>query len=127
MAIKLRDIYYCEICGNVVEILNEGQPALVCCGQKMTLLEPKTEDASTEKHVPYVEEKDGGVLVKVGKETAHPMLEKHYIKFIEVLTADKVCRAELKPGDAPEAWFPVKKADIVMAREWCNVHGLWKS
>jgi len=125
--IVLRDIYYCKHCGNVVEILNEGAPALVCCGDPMTLLEEKTQDAATEKHVPYVEEAPGGVLVKVGKETAHPMEEKHYIKFIEVLTAEKVCRAELKPGMTPEAFFPVQKADIVKAREWCNVHGLWKS
>ena len=125
--IKLRDIYYCEICGNVVEVLNDGAPALVCCGQDMVLLEPKTEDSSTEKHVPYIEEIEGGVLVKVGQNQEHPMLEKHYIKFIEVLTADKVYRAELKPEMKPEAMFPVKKSEIVMAREWCNLHGLWKS
>ena len=108
---KLREIYFCEVCGNVVEILNEGAPALVCCGQDMKKLEAKTEDASTEKHVPYIEEKDGGVLVKVGQNAAHPMEEKHYIKFIEVHTKDKVCKAELKVGSAPEAWFPIKKQD----------------
>ena len=124
---KLREIYFCEVCGNVVEILNEGAPALVCCGQDMKKLEAKTEDASTEKHVPYIEEKDGGVLVKVGQNAAHPMEEKHYIKFIEVHTKDKVCKAELKVGSAPEAWFPIKKQDITKAREWCNVHGLWES
>ena len=124
---QLREIYYCEKCGNVVEILNEGAPALVCCGEPMEKLVAKTEDASTEKHVPFVEEKDGGVLVKVGQNTAHPMLEKHYIKFIEVLTGCKVYRKELKPDVAPEAWFPVKKEDIKEVREWCNLHGLWKS
>ena len=124
---QLREIYYCEKCGNVVEILNEGAPALVCCGDPMEKLVAKSEDASIEKHVPYVEEKDGGVLVKVGQNTAHPMMEKHYIKFIEVLTCCKVYRQELKPEDAPEAWFPVKKEDIVEVREWCNLHGLWKS
>ncbi|MCF7792478.1 MAG: desulfoferrodoxin [Candidatus Cloacimonetes bacterium] len=124
---KLREIYYCEICGNVVEIMNEGQPALVCCDQPMNKLEAKTEDSTVEKHVPYVEEKDGGVLVKVGQNAAHPMEEKHHIKFIEVLTKDKVCRAELQVGEAPEAWFPIKKEDIVATREWCNIHGLWES
>ncbi len=124
---QLREVYYCEKCGNVVEIMNEGAPALVCCGDPMIKLEAKTEDATTEKHVPYVEEKDGGILVKVGQNQAHPMLEKHYIKFIEVLTKDKVCRAELKPGDAPQAWFNVKKEDVIEAREWCNLHGLWKA
>lgn len=124
---QLREIYFCEICGNVVEVMNEGQPALVCCGQPMNKLEAKTQDSTVEKHVPYVEEKDGGVLVKIGQNAAHPMEEKHHIKFIEVLTKEKICRAELKVGGAPEAWFPIKKADIVSTREWCNVHGLWKS
>ena len=124
---QLREIYFCEICGNVVEIMNEGAPALVCCDQPMVKLEAKTEDASTEKHVPYVEEKNDGVLIKVGQNQAHPMLENHYIKFIEVLTSCKVYRQELKPGDKPEAEFPVKKSDIVETREWCNLHGLWKS
>ncbi len=125
--IKLRDVYYCEICGNVVEILNEGSPALVCCGQDMVFLEVQTQDSSTEKHVPYIEETATGVLVKIGQNQDHPMLEKHYIKFIEVLTKDKVFRAELQPEMKPEAEFPVKKDEILMAREWCNLHGLWKS
>jgi len=124
---KLREIYYCEKCGNVVEILNEGAPALVCCGEKMIKLEAKAEDSSTEKHVPYVQEKDGGVIVKVGQNAAHPMLEKHFIKFIEVQTVNEVYRRELKPDDAPEAWFPVKKEDVIEVREWCNLHGLWKA
>ena len=124
--IKLRDIYYCEKCGNVVEVLNEGAPALVCCGDPMQKLSAKSEDATTEKHVPYVETVEGGVLVKVGQNTAHPMLETHYIKFIEVLTKEKVYRAELNPGDVPEAFFPIAKEAVLEAREWCNLHGLWK-
>ncbi|MCK5147269.1 DNA topoisomerase II [bacterium] len=124
---KLRELYYCEKCHNLVQITNEGAPALFCCGVKMNKLEAKTEDASTEKHVPFIEEKDGGILVKVGQNAAHPMEDKHHIKFIQVLTADKVCHAELNPGDAPEAWFPVQKANVVKTREWCNVHGLWES
>jgi superoxide reductase len=124
---QLREIYYCEKCGNVVEILNEGALALVCCGVPMEKLVAKMEDASTEKHVPYMEEKDGGVFVKVGQNQAHPMLENHYIKFIEVQTNSNVYRKELKPDVTPEAFFPVKKEDIVEVREWCNLHGLWKS
>ena len=124
---KLREVYYCEHCKNVVEITNEGASALVCCGVPMIKLEEKSQDSTTEKHVPYIEEKDGGVLVKVGQNTAHPMMEKHYIKFIEVLTKDGVYRKELKPEDAPEAFFPVKKEDVIQAREWCTLHGLWKS
>ncbi len=123
---QLREVYYCEKCGNLVEILNEGATALVCCGVPMIKLEAKIEDGSKEKHVPYLEEKDGGVLVKVGKNQAHPMLENHYIKYIEIFTIEKICRAELKPGDDPEVWFPVKKEDILETREWCNLHGLWK-
>ncbi len=125
--IKLRQIYKCEICGNVIEVLYEGQPALVCCGEDMKKLEPKTEDSTKEKHVPYVEETSNGVRVKVGQNAAHPMEEKHYIVFIEVLTDKKVCRHELKPGDEPQAEFPVKKSDIKEVREYCNVHNLWKS
>lgn len=124
---KLREVYYCTVCGNVVEVNNEGASALVCCNQKMQKLEAKTEDSSLEKHVPYVEEVDGGVLVKVGQNQAHPMTEDHLIKFIEVHTETMVLKAELKPGDAPEAFFPVKKEDVVKAREWCNIHGLWES
>lgn len=124
---NLREIYYCTICGNVIEIFNEGASALVCCNQKMQKLEAKTKDTSVEKHVPYVEETDNGVLVKIGQNEDHPMTEEHHIKFIEVHTKDMVLKAELKPGDAPQAEFPVKKEDIVKAREWCNVHGLWES
>lgn len=123
---ELREIYYCEKCCNVVEILNEGAKALSCCGTEMIKLEAQSKDSSTEKHVPYIEETANGVLVKVGQNTAHPMMEKHYIKFIEVHTADAVYRKELKPGDEPQAEFPVKKADITCALEWCNLHGLWK-
>ncbi|MDZ7820523.1 MAG: desulfoferrodoxin [Candidatus Marinimicrobia bacterium] len=124
---ELREIYYCTVCGNVVEIFNEGASALVCCNQKMQKLEPKTKDTRVEKHVPYVEETDGGVLVKIGQNEDHPMTEDHHIKFIEVHTKDKILKAELNPGDAPQAEFPVKKGNIVKAREWCNIHGLWES
>lgn len=125
--IELRELYYCEICGNVVEVVNAGKPALVCCGEPMKKLEAQTKDSSVEKHVPYVESHGDSVTVKIGQNESHPMIEKHYIKFIEVLTKDKVFRAELNPGDEPKATFPVKKEEITEAREWCNIHGLWKS
>ena len=125
MSIEKRDVYKCEICGNVVEVLDANQPALVCCGEAMTKLEEQTEDAANEKHVPVIKEVDGGVEVVVGT-TLHPMEEEHYIEFIEVLTADKVLRAELEPGAEPKAKFAVAKSEIVKAREYCNVHGLWK-
>lgn len=123
---RLRDLYYCKICTNLVEIFQEGSPALVCCGQDMIRLEAQTEDKGREKHVPVVEETDSGVLVKVGS-VDHPMEEKHHIKFIEIITAgNEILRAELKPGDRPQAEFPVKKDNITKAREFCNVHMLWK-
>lgn len=123
---KLRQLYRCDVCGNVVEVLNEGAPDLHCCGEPMKQLEAKTQDTGSEKHVPVVEETASGIIVKVGS-VAHPMEEKHYIKFIEVMTRDKVIKAELKPGDKGEAEFFVKKQDVTGVREFCNVHMLWKA
>lgn len=120
----LREIYKCGICGNVVELVHEGAVALVCCGKPMNRLDEKKEDAGKEKHVPVVEDVPGGVRVKVGS-VDHPMEPKHYIKFIEVLTADQVLRAELKPGMSPQAVFKVAKPDIQKVREYCTVHDLW--
>ncbi|MFH1877731.1 MAG: desulfoferrodoxin [Candidatus Omnitrophota bacterium] len=122
---EIRELYRCEICGNVVEVVHEGAPSLVCCGQAMTKLEAKDQDTGAEKHVPVIEETEKGIKVKIGS-VEHPMEDKHYIKFIEVLTKDKVLRAELKPRQAPSADFNVGKKDVESVREFCNVHGLWK-
>ena len=123
MAEKLQ-IYKCAVCGNIVEVIHGGVGELVCCGQPMELLDEKTADAATEKHVPVVEKTDGGYKVKVGS-IPHPMEEKHYIEWIELLADGKAYRQFLNPGDVPEAEFGVE-ADLVTAREHCNVHGLWK-
>lgn len=123
---QIRDLYYCQICGNVVELLYTGMPSLVCCGQDMEKLDSKTKDEGLEKHVPVIEATDNGILVQVGS-TAHPMEEEHYIAFIEVLSKEKVYRAELKPGDKPQAQFPLKIDQVEQAREFCNVHMLWRS
>jgi len=123
---KLRGIYKCEICGNIVEVLHEGAGDLVCCGQEMTLMKEQTQDSSVEKHVPYIEHTEKGVLVKVGQNQDHPMEQKHYIEWIQIMAKGMSYRKFLKPGDAPEAEFPVK-ADDIQAREYCNIHGLWKS
>jgi superoxide reductase len=120
------EIYKCEICGNIVEVLHTGQGALVCCGEEMKLMEPKTEDSSTEKHVPYVEKTDEGVLVKIGENENHPMKEEHYIEWIQVFADGKSYRKFLKPGDKPQALFEIQSDDVT-AREYCNVHGLWKN
>lgn len=123
---NLRELYFCSICGNVVEVVNTGATALVCCNKPMEKLEAGTKDASLEKHVPVVEVIDGGIKVKVGS-VVHPMEEKHFIRFIEVLTNDQVLRAELAPNQAPEASFKVIASDVIEVREYCNIHGLWKS
>ena len=124
MADKL-SIYKCDLCGNIVELLHVGGGELVCCGQPMNLLELKTEDQGKEKHVPVVEKTGAGYLVKVGSVT-HPMEDKHYIEWIDLVAGDKVMRKFLKPGDTPEAEFETKEENV-FAREHCTVHGLWKS
>jgi superoxide reductase len=118
-------IYKCEICGNIVEVLHEGAGELVCCGQPMKLLVENTVDAAKEKHVPVIAKTASGVTVKVGSVT-HPMEEKHYIEWIEIIADGKVFRQFLKPGNAPEAVFEIK-ANKIEAREHCNLHGLWKA
>jgi superoxide reductase len=124
MAEKL-EIYKCEICGNIVEVLHGGKGELVCCGQPMKLFKENTVDASKEKHVPVVEKTADGFKVKVGS-VAHPMEEKHYIEWVEIIADGKVYRQFLKPGEAPEAFFKID-AKQVIAREYCNLHGLWKA
>ena len=124
MTKKLLEVYRCEVCGNMVELVHLGGGELVCCGQPMKLMVENTVDAAKEKHLPVIEKTDKGVLVKVGS-VAHPMEEKHYIEWIEVLADSKAYRKFLKPGDKPEAEFCVK-AEKIEAREYCNLHGLWK-
>ena len=124
MAKKL-EIYKCMICGNIVEVLHGGAGELVCCGKEMELQDENTVDAAKEKHVPEIEKIDGGFKVKVGS-VAHPMEEKHYIEWIELLADGKAYRQFLNPGDTPEAVFNLS-ADSVSAREYCNLHGLWKA
>jgi superoxide reductase len=123
MTAKL-EIYKCEICGNIVEVLHEGQGELVCCGEPMKLYRENTVDAAKEKHVPVMEKTASGVKVKVGS-APHPMEEKHYIEWVEVIVDGKAYRQFLKPGEAPEAIFDVP-AEGVVAREYCNLHGLWR-
>jgi len=122
---KLNQIYKCEVCGNIVEMTHTGAGELVCCGQPMKLMEENTVDAAIEKHVPVIEKTENGFKVKVG-ETPHPMDEDHYIEWIEVVSDIGVNRHYLKPGDKPETEFNFK-ADDVVARAYCNLHGLWKS
>ncbi|MGO8943614.1 MAG: desulfoferrodoxin [Syntrophobacteraceae bacterium] len=118
-------VFKCEICGNIVDVLHAGPGELVCCGQSMKLLVENTVDAAREKHVPVIEKTEAGIKVKVGS-TAHPMEEKHYIEWIELTVGEKVHRQFLKPGEVPEAIFSIAVNGPVVAREFCNLHGVWK-
>jgi superoxide reductase len=118
-------VYKCEACGNIVEVLHGGDGELVCCGKPMVLLTENTVDAAKEKHVPVIEKVEGGFKVKVGS-VAHPMDEKHYIEWVELIADGKAYRQFLKPGQAPEAIFKIDAASV-SAREYCNLHGLWKA
>jgi len=124
MAEKLQ-VYKCEACGNIVEVLHGGGGELVCCGEPMKLMVENTVDAAKEKHVPVIEKVDGGVKVSVGS-VAHPMEESHYIEWVEIIADGEAYRQFLNPGEAPEATFCIK-ADQITAREYCNLHGLWKA
>lgn len=119
------EVYKCAACGNIVMVLHGGEGDLVCCGAPMTLMTVNTVDASKEKHVPVIEKISGGYKVKVGS-APHPMEEKHYIEWIELIADHKQYLQFLQPGEAPEATFMVEAAEV-SAREYCNIHGLWKS
>jgi superoxide reductase len=121
----LSQIFKCKICGHIVEILHTGEGTLVCCGQSMELLPEKTADVGMEKHVPVIEKTATGIKVKVGS-VPHPMEDKHYIEWIQIFADGKIGRKFLKPGDKPEAEFDIK-VEKISAREYCNVHGLWKT
>ncbi len=122
---KRLEVYKCSVCGNIVEVLVGGAGELVCCGQPMALQTENTVDAAKEKHVPVIEKTDAGYKVKVGS-VAHPMEEKHYIQWIELIADGKSYLQFLNPGDAPEAVFAIA-AESVTAREYCNLHGHWKA
>ncbi len=119
------EVYKCEVCGNIVELLHVGKGELVCCGQPMVLQQENTVDAAKEKHVPVIEKTDGGVKVKVG-EVAHPMDEDHYIEWLELIADGETHIKFLEPGESPEAVFTVQ-GDNLSAREYCTKHGLWKA
>lgn len=124
--LKVGQIYKCMKCGAIVEVLHAGEGELECDGQPMKLMQEGVSDGATEKHVPVIEKTQDGFHVKVGS-AAHPMEEKHSIEWIELIDGDTIHRRYLKPGEAPEAFFDNVKNDNVTAREYCNLHGLWKS
>lgn len=124
---KKFEIYKCEICGNIVEVVHEGKGTLVCCGQPMVLIGEKISEseAGQEKHIPVLEKMEHGTLIKVGS-VPHPMEQDHYIEWIEAFNKDgKVVKVPLKPGDKPEAHIGWSIENIVEVRAYCNKHGLW--
>lgn len=122
---KKNEVYKCSLCGNIVEVLHTGAGELVCCGQPMVLMSENTVDAAKEKHVPVITKVTDGYKVTVGA-VPHPMEAKHWIEWIELIADGTIYRQNLNPGEAPEATFFIK-ADKVTAREYCNLHGLWKA
>lgn len=125
---KQNQIWKCEVCGNIIEIVHEGADALVCCGKPMVLQEEHgKEQEGEEKHVPIIEKNDEGIVVKVGS-VPHPMEDEHFIEWIEISTKKGTSKKFLKSGDEPVAKFPIK-VDVseISARAYCNVHGLWAS
>jgi superoxide reductase len=118
-------VYKCSVCGNIVEVVHVGGGDLVCCGQPMILLTENTTDAAKEKHVPVIEKTAKGFLVKIGS-VPHPMEDKHFIEWIELVADEKAYRKFLKPGDAPQAEFCIEATNVT-AREYCNLHGLWSA
>lgn len=123
---KFQKIYKCAMCGNIVEVVHEGAGELVCCGQPMNLMDENSVDAATEKHVPVIEKTDNGIIVKVGS-VDHPMADDHYIEWIEVQNGPWSQKKFLKPGEKPQAEFFVPFNENLVARSYCNLHGLWKS
>jgi superoxide reductase len=122
---ELNQVYKCNVCGNMVEMVHASVGTLVCCGQPMQLMKENTVDASKEKHVPVIEKTSKGVKVKIGS-IPHPMEAAHYIEWVEIIADGRSYKKFLKPGDAPEAEFCVE-AKTLTAREYCNLHGLWAS
>ena len=121
MTVKL-ELYKCEICGNIVQIMHEGEGELICCGQVMSKLEPHfKEEEMNEKHVPvFIEDNK----IQVGS-TPHPMIKEHYIEFIQCMTSDKkyIQTKFLHPEQSPE--MDLNNQEYNIAREYCNIHGLW--
>ena len=124
---KRKQIYKCEICGNIVEVTHEGNGQLVCCGVNMVLQEEKNQTEGLEKHIPVIEENGNNITVKVG-DTPHPMEEAHYIEWIELTTDGTTQKIFLTPSDSTEVTFEVKEGySTISARAYCNIHGLWST
>ena len=118
-------LFKCEICGNLVELIEEGKGTLVCCGQAMTKLEVNSEETKFEKHIPVIKKVNNGIEVTVGS-VMHPMLEEHYIEWIALVTPNKITKVLLKPGESPVTRFEIED-DEYTVYAYCNIHGLYKA
>lgn len=118
--------FKCKRCGKIVEVINDGAPETVCCGEPMVELKANTTDAATEKHVPVIEIVGDKVSVSVGS-VVHPMEAAHYIQWIAIETNRGVYRKNLNPGEEPKATFILSDEKLIAAYEYCNLHGLWKA
>ena len=122
---KKLEVYKCEICGNIIEVIHEGGGTLVCCGQPMALQKENSVDASKEKHVPIVKQNQEGVEISIGS-IPHPMTEEHNIEWVEIQTENGNSRKYLTLEQEPKVFFPVKN-NVLCVRIYCNLHGLWKN
>lgn len=125
---KKLEMYKCEVCGNLIEVVLAGDGDLVCCNQPMILLKPNTVDAAKEKHVPFFEKKGEELDIRIGSEP-HPMTNEHYIQFIEAISKDEryVKRKYLYPNEEPVLTLKCYDVGSIIAKENCNLHGLWEA
>ncbi len=121
------EIYKCEVCGNIIEVLSVGGGELVCCQKPMSHIRENSIDAGKEKHIPIVKIENDKMLVTVG-EIKHPMSDEHYIQWIEVILGEKIYRKNLKPNENPNTTFEIlNHSKEIIVRAYCNIHGLWIS
>lgn len=125
MATQRLQVYRCNVCKVIAEVVDGGAGELVCCGQPMQLLKENSVDAAREKHVPVVDHSEAGIRVKVGS-VPHPMEAKHFIEWVELIVDGRAYRQFLSPGQPPEAFFEKVTGSNITIREYCNLHGLWK-
>ncbi len=120
-------LFICKHCGNIIQFVRYAGVPVMCCGQKMELLEPNTTEGSHEKHIPVIEREGNKVTVTVGS-VPHPMTEEHHIEFIILETKNTQQKIVLEHTGEPKAVFYIDSNDEVLnAYEYCNLHGFWKS
>jgi superoxide reductase len=118
--------YKCEVCGNLIEKIEDSGVALICCEQEMTLLRDNTVDAAKEKHVPVITKEDNKIKVMIGS-IPHPMTKEHYISWIMININNISIRKDLNPGDEPSIEVPFYDEGKITAYAYCNLHGLWSN